>query len=339
MKSLIERGLLFVSVFLLLSCSGGQDSFVEDNGKLLSEQQLTRLESYHQTLLEQLDVHFKVISLDKKADDIDELAAELFGKLGQKTSAAKGLLFLVDPIGEKVRIEVGYDLEDVYPDGFVGYLEEKQMQPFFELGKIGQGLEATGELLVARLIRYQDGQLFDAKLELGEQQYYSGGGGAKIDVKMGAGTLKKDSVENPEAFLPGSTPEQTLQRYRQVLALHIKDPNLGLYTPQTKKFFSNWVVTDGQQNNELRSLQNHPEYHILIDRNRAVIRYPVAERLLPPYFMELGDDGWMLDFWTMSQTIRMNHKNQWHLVKNKHPYMFGFVGWRFDKNGFPHENK
>lgn len=68
-----------------------------------------------------------------------------------------------------------------------------------------------------------------------------------------------------------------------------------------------------------------------------MIRYGVNYRTNPPYFLQNGPGGWMLDFWTMSQVIRMNHKNQWHMVDKNHPYMFGFSDWGFDKNGFPHK--
>ncbi len=32
--------------------------------------------------------------------------------------------------------------------------------------------------------------------------------------------------------------------------------------------------------------------------------------------------------------IRFNHRNQWHLVSNKHPYMFAFESYEIDSNGF-----
>jgi hypothetical protein len=38
--------------------------------------------------------------------------------------------------------------------------------------------------------------------------------------------------------------KDTLDQYIEVLQLYIKDPNLGVYTPETRKFFSNRVVTD-----------------------------------------------------------------------------------------------
>lgn len=67
----------------------------------------------------------------------------------------------------------------------------------------------------------------------------------------------------------------------------------------------------------------------------AVIRYPVEDRTVPPYFLELGKDGWMLDFAAMSRIIQFNHRNQWRMKSTDHPYIFGFADLTFDENGFP----
>jgi uncharacterized membrane protein YgcG len=123
--------ILIIITCLLVSCSKGEEqSFFEDQAGFLNEAQKQYLNDYNNALLDDLDIHFKLIILAEQAEDIDEMAAAVFGNLGKKTSGAKGLLFLVDPQGKQARIEVGYDLEGVFPDGFVSYIEEKQMVPF-----------------------------------------------------------------------------------------------------------------------------------------------------------------------------------------------------------------
>jgi hypothetical protein len=69
---------------------------------------------------------------------------------------------------------------------------------------------------------------------------------------------------------------------------------------------------------------------------RAVIRFPVAERGCAPYFLVRGEQGWMLDFASMSILVGFNHRNQWHMRNLDHPFMFAFEDWRFDQHGFPH---
>ena len=90
-----------------------------------------------------------------------------------------------------------------------------------------------------------------------------------------------------------------------------------------------------QQANELQGLNTVAPERVLTNDSLAVIRFPVSERTHPPYFFTKTDDGWQLDFWTMSQTIQMNHKNMWHFRHLDHEYAFGFADWEFDRNGFP----
>jgi hypothetical protein len=322
---------------LLLNACSSQDEphFIDDRPGLLAIDEKSHLQSYNDALLNDLDIHFKLIILDETTDDIDRTAVQLFGKLGEKTGAARGLLFLVDPKGQQTRIEVGYDLEQIFPDIFVGYLEKQQMVPFFAVGRIGAGIEATTELFVARVQRAIAGQEFDPSEEQVDLKYFSGGGGARISVEINSGPATTTDHGNIARFLPQNSPEKTLQKYRHALRLHIKDPALPLYTPQTRKFFAHWVVTDAQQNNELQKLNALSPERVRIQGKYAVIRYPLSERQHPPYFLEKGAEGWMLDFHTMSRFIQMNHQNMWRFNNTDHPFMFGFDDWYFDKNGFP----
>ena len=145
----------------------------------------------------------------------------------------------------------------------------------------------------------------------------------------------KERTALRDSFQPGRTPEETLRTYMQALQLHIKDPGLPLFTPETRSFFADWVVTDGQQDNELRSLQTAPAGELKVTERYAVLRYPVAARTHAPFFFTRGEAGWMLDFAAMSKVLRMNHKNMWMMRGTDHPYMFGFEDWTFDRNGFP----
>ena len=60
-------------------------------------------------LLEELDIHIKVIILEEASPDINQKTVQLFGEnaLGKKTRGAKGVLFLVDPAGKQVRLDAG----------------------------------------------------------------------------------------------------------------------------------------------------------------------------------------------------------------------------------------
>lgn len=334
----------FLCLGVIFGCSTGNHEFLEDPANFLSASEKERIEQFHAILLKEEDIHFKVVFLRDVADDIDQKAVTLFDqyKLGAKTRAARGVLFLVDAKAEKVRMEIGYDLEAVFPDGFVGYVEEKQMAPFFAAGKIGAGVEATVELFVARAMKAAEiGPFAEDEIKKGGVgERFSGGAGAGIDVHIGSRFPEKVAVTNPDEFVAQPDPHLTLEKYLLALFRHVKDPNLGIYTPDTRRFFSQWVVTAAQQDHEFRELsQRISEGFLVISGGKAVIRFPLANRQSSPYFFRKDDEGWMLDFVGMSRWIQFNHKNQWHFKTLEHPYMFAFKDVLFDRHGFPHERR
>jgi len=331
--------LMFVTV-LLAGCPKSDDRPIDDRAGLLKAAERRRVADFQRSLLQGQDIELKVTVLERAAADLDRKAVELFEtyRVGGRTRAARGLLLVIDPAGRQVRLEVGYDLEGIYPDGFVGYIEERQMAPFFQAGRVGAGIEATVELLIARAMESgaadEPGEGGDAP----QLSHLSGGGGARVAVELGSGVPDKGRVADSAPYAAAESPAEVLRRYLTVLQGHIKDPDLGLYTPQTREFFRNWLVTDAQQDNELRELQRVIEQgRVMVAGELAVLRFPIDRRRNSPYLLRRGEAGWMLDFAAMSRLIGFNHRNQWFFRNTDHEFMFAFGGWRFDRNGFPHE--
>ena len=73
-----------------------------------------------------------------------------------------------------------------------------------------------------------------------------------------------------------------------------------------------------------------------ISGGRAVVRFPVAERAMAPYFFRASEAGWQLDLESMHRLIRFNHLNQWHFTENGHEFMFAFADHSVDANGYVH---
>jgi uncharacterized protein len=336
----MSKKIVFISILVLslLGCRPKPD-FVEDRQGVLSSAERGRLVRFQGTLLRELDIHLKLVVLDASPGDLDALAAEMFDEhgVGGKTGDARGVLILVDPTGRQVRVEIGYGLEGIFPDAFVGHIERNQMVPFFQANRVGPGIEATVELLVGKALERVEAHAYDPE-ESGDPagDHLSGGAGARVDVTIGSGQPDKGKASPDARFEAQATPLGTLETYKEVLRLRIKDPDLEIFTPRTRAFFRKWLVTDAQQENELRSLLQAPEPRVLTQGERAVIRFPVVDRQAVPLFLRKGEEGWMLDFASMHRFIGFNHRNQWHLKDLENPYMFAFQEWRFDANGFPH---
>jgi len=345
-KTVTLTALFLFFITISTGCTGNNDSslgieFVSDQTALLSEAEKNHIAQLGSALLRDMDIHIMAVVLKESPDDIDNKAVKLFQEygVGRTTNGAKGVLFLIDPLGKQVRIEIGYDLEPIFTDSFTGYIERRQMTPFFQANKVGPGIEATVELLVGKALGKIE-TLNYTKPESKQQagRFLSGGGGSRLDVEIGSGNIEKKASSLANKYQGQPSVHDTLDKYIEVLQLHIKDPNLGMYTPETRKFFSDWVVTNAQQDNELQVINSAMSTaKIFTKDNLAVISFSYDLRQASPFFFEKGNHGWMLDFASMSKLIGFNHKNQWHLRRRNHKYMFGFKGVFFDKNGFPHK--
>lgn len=322
---------------LLVGCPQTNDAPIDDRAGLMTSAERQRVADFQSSLLNNQDIELAVVVLEKAAADLDQKALQLFEnyRVGRKTQGARGLLLVIDPSGRQLRLEVGYDLEGLYPDGFVGYVENQQMAPFFRAGRVGGGIEATVELLIGRASGVVMPDMVDGRTPLA---HLSGGGGARIDVQVGSGFLNKERVSDSAPFAAADSPKETLRRYLNVLQGHVKDPNLGLYTPQTQEFFRNWLVTDAQQDNERRELERLiGQGQVVVAGDLAVVRFPIGKRHTSPYLLRRGESGWMLDFAAMSRLIGFNHRNEWFFRSTDHDFMFAFTDLQFDGSGFPHD--
>ncbi len=86
--------------------------------------------------------------------DINEYAVKLFENHGRGIGAKgkdNGLLILLALKERRVRIEVGYDLEQWITDGYAGETSREFMAPLFRQGQYGPGLLAGTQRIVGRI--------------------------------------------------------------------------------------------------------------------------------------------------------------------------------------------
>jgi uncharacterized protein len=83
---------------------------------------------------------------------IEEYAARLFEQSGiGDRERDRGVLVLLAVSERRIRIEVGYGLEEFITDGFAGEIIRQQMLPAFRTGEYGPGLLAGVTALVRRI--------------------------------------------------------------------------------------------------------------------------------------------------------------------------------------------
>lgn len=344
--------IIFVIVVSVLSGCGKRHApgspFVslESPTPALSAEAIQKISDYATFLLNDHAIEFHTVVLDSlNGSDIERKAEELVRerRIGRRTKGARGLLLLVALQEQKVRFEVGYDLEPLFTDTFVGYIETKQMAPFFETGQVGVGIEATVEMIVTRVGGDKTAPRAATDGDpSGRPAEWSGGGGASHLAPIGVTSSPDVGSAPPELagrYKPTATPEEAFSLYLETCRLGIKSPDLEIYSDQDRIFFKNWTVTDAQMQNYLRDYEGQ-SYRTEIQDGRAVLVFPAKKRKLMPVFLTRERGGWVLDFKTSFDVLKYSQHPYWYLKSADHPYMFALHKYyRFDKLGYPHPKK
>jgi uncharacterized protein len=319
---------------ILAGTAQAAEPLVEDGAGLMAPAEREALAEYHGYLIQDHDIDYRVVTASQ-VGDINLFALSRFEELAPETRSITGrmLLLAVDPEQDLVRLEVGQALEGVFTDGFIAYVEHRQMVPFFRAGRVADGILATTELIVMRAQRAAANAGFEDEAWAAR----SGGAGATAPADLNAGPAARSSPAGPRPSA-GTTPGATLRAYFMAMDSRDDDPDLAIFTPATRDMLQGWVVTPAQMDSLVKSYRRcHPEpARFGPGAALAVIRYPVPERACAPFFFQKLDGAWVLDLTMMQSAIRFGRTNAWRFLPGAaHPYQFAFEDWRFDPNGFP----
>ncbi len=308
------------------------DSRIYDTARLLDEKELRNLDLVHLELLLNHGIDYAILT-SEKTGDIEGFALDRFAKLevGEKSSAGHGLLLVIDPAQDEVRLEVSQSLEGVYVDAFIAYIEQRQMVPFFQEDRIADGIAATTELIVQRAIRARQNLGFEGEAWAPAAM----GAGATTDARIGEGYEAPMAPE--ERQRKERSPLEVVHAYIEAMRARNANPDLSVYSEDTRTMLRDWVVTPAQMDNVFKTYRQCPLAELRTDGNRAVFRYPVHRRHCAPWFLVQENGEWRLDLTMMQNAIRFNTENEWRFVQPEtHPYLFAFEDWNRDRHGFPH---
>lgn len=124
--------------------------YVNDFAGIISPENVNNLDSYLKELDNKTGAEIAVVTLASlKGNAIEDVSLNI----GRKWSIGKkgkdnGIVILVATGDKKMRIEVGYGLEGVIPDGKAGRIRDDYMIPFFKQGNMEQGI-INGTMVVA----------------------------------------------------------------------------------------------------------------------------------------------------------------------------------------------
>jgi uncharacterized protein len=130
------------------------DGYVNDYAAVLTEDDEEYLEDFLKTLEAETSAEIAVVTVRSlEGMTIEEYANRLFAQWGiGKKQEDNGVLLLVAPEDKAVRIEVGYGVEPILPDGLAGEIIRAEMLPEFRAGNLRKGI-GRGINRISQIVR------------------------------------------------------------------------------------------------------------------------------------------------------------------------------------------
>ncbi len=154
-------------ILLLTSIAWSQNlpryrGYVNDYAGMIDSRSAAQIEAVISSIEKSTGVEIAVVTIKSlEGRPIEEEALRYLEGWGVgKKGTDNGVVILVDQQGRKVRIEVGYGLEGVLPDGLAGEIIRYEIIPRFKQGDYGGGLLAAiykiGKIVGGETVTYPE---------------------------------------------------------------------------------------------------------------------------------------------------------------------------------------
>lgn len=127
---------------------------VSDFAGVLSPPDRQRLEELAASLRTRTGAEMAIVTVETTGGrSIEEYAVELFSAWGiGRRGRDNGVLLLLAIADRRARIEVGYGLEGILPDGKVGAIMDRYLLPALRRGQYGEGLWGCAQALAEEVL-------------------------------------------------------------------------------------------------------------------------------------------------------------------------------------------
>lgn len=130
-----------------------------DFAQTLSEDTISKIDAEFAALKRHYDVDFLCIILPQLREedgDILSFATRIFQQwgIGASTKGAKGFLFLISIKEQKIKIEVGHDLEAIFTNEYVEQMQNEIFKEMLEQGEWEVAFMASVENIVTRMNKF-----------------------------------------------------------------------------------------------------------------------------------------------------------------------------------------
>jgi uncharacterized protein len=177
MKRFIIFLLLLVQVFFATTVlaaptipprpAAGSGIYVQDYANVLTAADKQAILSLGQELDSETTAQLAVITIDTlDGQPIEDYALAVLREWGIGTKEKNNGALIVVAVGDRrSRIEVGYGLEGVLPDGLTGRIQDEYMLPYFKEGNYSKGIVQGYNAVAETIADSADLQLTDTQIE------------------------------------------------------------------------------------------------------------------------------------------------------------------------------
>ena len=257
---------------------------------------------------------------------LEELAVDLVNhwQIGGEFEG-RGLLLLLIEQDRQVKLEVTYELEDVFTDAATGYFGDLQLRPYYLADDIGTGLVAVMEELEQRArLKQQDNYTAGVIARL-DEELLAGGAGARRSLERYEKDRKPDAVL---ADTPAKGARSPLEAWNIMLTKWAgkgADIDVEVYTEMTRLAMGDPDAADPRTRRSLPHWQN-ADYQVLQDREHAVIWFGnIKGWNNAPFLFCRTPGGWKFDIVHQRRLVVMGEDPDWMIEQGDYPYV-GLLG-------------
>ncbi len=275
---------------------------IHDEARGIPSNEIPRFESYLKWIFEESDVDVRLVILKGLQDvPIENASNDWMERLGVggQGREERGVLILYDLAGQRLRVEVGYGLEEYLPDSFISYLMHDHARLFFASGDVSTGLRLMIRILHMRIRYAVLGERFNPTVlkAIRRTGPLSGGGGATaaMAIRRGSAGDKQPALGpvDQARYVAQDTPEQTYIRYLEWMVEGGIDPTSELFTPPSREYLKHQLRSKAYSDHIL--LGEYGKRFNTVIRGDLALLYFTNDPFVSPHFFRRQDNRWYMD--------------------------------------------
>jgi uncharacterized protein len=308
--------------------SSGAQGIVDPSGYLpLAD--LERFDDYLAFIRDESNIDIRLVfARPTSGSDISAAALDTVDRLGvgRDTKAQQGLLLYFDLTAQRLKVEVGYGLEEHFPDAYVAYLVDRHASLFFANANRSLGLRQLLRLLHARIRDATLGGRFDpSPFSVAPTNALSGGAGTNSNLRDRTRAVVP-TTSAAASFSAGMSPAETYTSYIDLLAAANWNPDADLFTAESRQYLRQFPLSRAYRDFILQG-EYGKAWRVETSDGRALQVFTSTPFVSPHFFVRQGK-VWRLDLIAEIQNTkeRVGGPLTWSYEGTNDPYTRAFPG-------------